>query len=211
VTGRRARLAALGGTLALALVLCGCGVPTSGARAIKVQVPTPPTAVSTTAPLQPSDEIQVTIVLLSGTVPHPVTRYSPQQLDRLATVLSDLLIGPQPGDIQSGLSTAIPSATKLIGVSPNPSGTPGEFVPTSNAVTVNLSSDFLETIGPSQVLAVEQVVFTIACDLTTSVATRVAFEVEGVPQDVPIANGTSVAGPVSASDYLPPGATLSCS
>jgi hypothetical protein len=203
-------MAALCGTVALAILLCACGVPTSGARAIKVQVPAPPAPASTTTPQQTSDEIPVTIVLLSGTNPHPVTRYSPQQLDRLATVVSDLLIGPQPGDLLSGLTTAIPSTTKLIGVSPNPSGTPGEFVPASNAVTVNLSSDFLETNGPSQVFAVEQVVFTIACDLTTSVATRVAFEIEGVPQDVPIANGTSVTRPVSASDYLPAGATLSC-
>ena len=203
------RLAALGATVALAVALCGCGVPTSGApRAIsKNQVPTPPASAPTTT-TPPADDIAVTIVLLDSTTNgyHPVTRYAPQELDRLASVLTDLLVGPQPGEVLHGLTTAIPATTKLIGVSPNPAGTPG-VVP-SEPVTVNLSADFLEINGLSQVLAVEQVVFTVACDLTPVAppTTRVFFEVDGVAQDVPIANGTSVSRPVTAADYGP----LSC-
>ena len=203
------RLAALGATVALAVALCGCGVPTSGApRAIsKNQVPTPPASAPTTT-TPPADDIAVTIVLLDSTTNgyHPVIRYAPQELDRLASVLTDLLVGPQPGEVLHGLTTAIPATTKLIGVSPNPAGTPG-VVP-SEPVTVNLSADFLEINGLSQVLAVEQVVFTVDCDL--SATTRVVFEVAGNVTPVPIANGTSVSRPVTAADYLPAGGTLDC-
>ena len=201
----RARLGALSGTLGLAIALAACGVPTSDSpRALsQSDLPVPPAAATTTT-APPADEVAVTIVLLDSATnaPTPVLRYAPQQSDRLQTVLNDLLLGPAPGSETLHLTSAIPSSTRLIGVSPNPLGTPG--VAPSGPVTVNLSADFIEINGPSQVLAVEQVVFTVACDLTPT--TRVLFEVDGVPQDVPIANGTSVNRPVAAADYGP----LSC-
>jgi spore germination protein GerM len=197
-TTRITRVAPLIATIALALTLCACGVPITGARAIsKSQVPSaPPPVPTTTQP--PSDYTQVTIVLLTAAnnVPHPVIRYTPQESDRLFTVLSDLLAGPSAGETLDGLTTAIPDATKLIGVSPNPLAP--AIVP-SGPVTVNLSADFLDITGLDQVLAVEQVVFTVGCSLTPT--TRVVFEVQGVPQDVPIGNGTSVSRAVDSSDY----------
>ena len=205
----RARLAALGGTVVLALALAACGVPVSGSpRAIsKSDLPAAPAAATTTT-APPADEVAVIIVLLDSATnaPSPVLRYAPQQSDRLQTVLTDLLLGPAPGSETLHLTSAIPSSTRLIGVSPNPLGTPG--IAPSGPVTVNLSADFIAINGPSQVLAVEQVVFTVACDLTPVAppTTRVFFEVDGVAQDVPIANGTSVSRPVTAADYGP----LSC-
>lgn len=204
----RGRLGALVATVALAIVLAACGISTSGSpRAIsKSLVPSPPPPAATTT--VPSDDIQVTIVLLNSATnaPVPVARYVPQQQDNLHTLVSDLLLGPQQGDVVHGLFSAIPVGTKLIGVSPNPAGTPG-VVP-SLPVTVNLSVAFSDVSGLSQVLAIEQVVFTVECDLTP--ATRVLFEVEGVPQDVPVLGGGLVARAVSATDYLAPGSTLSC-
>ena len=206
---RARRLSALVATLALTSVLAACGVSTSGSpRAIsRSLVPSsPPPAVTTTVP---SDDIQVTIVLLNAasnsTV--PVARYVPQQLDNLHTVVSDLLLGPAEGDVVHGLFSAIPAGTKLIGISPDPAGTPG--LEPSMPVTVNLTLDFSDVSGLSQVLAIEQVVFTVECDLTST--TRVLFEIEGVPQDVPVLGGGLVDRAVSATDYLAPGATLDCS
>lgn len=196
--GRIPRLAPLIVTVVIACTLCACGVPTSGARTIsKSQVPSAPTPVPTTTP-PPLDYTPVTIVLLNGAnnVPHPATRYTPQESDRLFTVLSDLLKGPSAVETLDGLTTAIPDATTLIGVSPNPSAP--AIVP-SSPVTVNLSADFLDITGLDQVLAVEQVVFTVGCALTPT--TRVIFEVQGVPQDVPIGNGTSVSRAVDSTDY----------
>jgi spore germination protein GerM len=200
---RTRRLAPLIATVVVALTLCACGVPTSGARAIaKSQVPSaPPPVPTTTQP--PRDFTQLTIVLLNAAnnVAHPVIRYTPQESDRLSTVLSDLLAGPSPGETLDGLTTAIPETTRLIGVSPNPLAP--AIVP-SGPVTVNLSADFLDITGLDQVLAVEQVVFTIGCVLTPT--TRVVFEVQGVPQDVPIGTGQAVSRAVDSSDY----GTLSC-
>ena len=199
---------ALVSAVALAVVLGGCGVPTSGRpHAIsKSNLPAAPAPPTTTTPN--SDDVEVTIVLLNAVTnaPAPVHRFVALKADNLRTVLSDLLSGPQPGETLQGLTSAIPPTTALIGVSPNPLGTPG-VVP-SEPVIVNLSSDFTEINGPDVVLAVEQLVFTVACDLTPSV--RVLFEVEGAPQDVPIATGTSISQPVTSADYLSAGATLDC-
>ena len=206
---RKAAAGALVGAIALAVGLCGCGVPTSGpAHAIsKTHLPAPPAPVTTTTPPN-SDDVEVTIVLLDAVsdTPAPVHRFVALKDDNLRTVLSDLLSGPQPGETLQGLTSAIPATTVLIGVSPNPLGTPG--VAPSAPVIVNLSSDFIEVNGPDVVLAVEQVVFTVACDLTPSA--RILFEVEGAPRDVPIANGTSISQPVTSADYLAAGTTLDC-
>ena len=191
------RLAPMIATVVVALTLCACGVPTSGARAIaKSEVPSVPPPVPTTT--QPPDFTQLTIVLLNGAnnVPHPAIRYTPQGSDRLSTVLSDLLAGPSPPETLAGLTTAIPETTRLIGVSPNPLAS--AIVP-SGPVTVNLSADFLDITGLDQVLAVEQVVFTVGCSLTPT--TRVVFEVQGVPQDVPIGTGQAVSRAVDSTDY----------
>jgi spore germination protein GerM len=130
----------------------------------------------------------------------------PQKSDDLATILTDLLDGPQPGELLKGLTTAIPSSTALVGVTPNPAGTPA-VVP-NVPVTINLSEEFLEVGGAEQVAAIEQMVFTVACDLAASV--RVLFEVGGSLQAVPILGGGLFTGAVTASDYLATGTTLSC-
>jgi hypothetical protein len=191
----------------LAIALAACGVPTSGApRAIgKSALPIPPPSTTTTAPI---DGVQVTIVLLSAatSAPTPVHRVVALKDDNLRSVLSDLLSGPQPGETLQGLTTAIPTSTQLFGVDPNPLGTPGKTP--STPIVINLSTDFLEINGPNVVLAIEQVVFTVACDL--SATARVSFEVDGDPQDVPIAIGTSVSRPVTAADYLATGTGLDC-
>jgi spore germination protein GerM len=209
VRAGRVRLIALASAVAFAIGISGCGVPTSGSpHAIsKSELPAaPPPATTTTTPN--SDDVEVTIVLLNAvtSAPIPVHRFVALRDDSLRTILSDLLSGPQPGETLQGLTSAIPTTTQLINLSSNPLGTPG--VAPSAPVTVDLSTDFIEINGPDVVLAVEQVVFTIGCDLTPS--TRVLFEVEGVPQDVPIASGTSVSRPVSTADYLPAGTALNC-
>jgi Sporulation and spore germination len=200
----RVRIAMLGTALALALALGACGVPISGSpRAIsRNQVPTPPPPSTTTT--AGADEIPVTIVLVNATtsLAAVATRYAPQQSDHLSTALSDLLAWTPTGNEQ-GLTSAIPAATRLVGVSPN--ANLGE-TPTT-VVTVNLSLDFLAINGLSQVLAVEQVVFTVACALVPT--TRVLFEVDGVAQPVPIGSGISVSRPVSATDYPSPPACAS--
>jgi hypothetical protein len=69
-------------------------------------------------------------------------------------------------------------------------------------VTVNLSAPFGQLSGPLQVLAVEQVVFTVVAETTP--ATGVLFEVSGIPIDVPLSDGRQVSTPVYPWAYLAP-------
>jgi spore germination protein GerM len=191
----------------LAIGLGGCGVPTSGSpRAISLS--NLPVAPASTTTVPNSDDVRVTIVLLSASTsaPTPVYRFVALKDDNLRTLLSALVSGPSAGETELGLTTAIPSTIQLFNVIPNPPGTPG--VAPSNPVIVNLSTGFLAINGPPVVLAVEQIVFTVGCDLTPT--TRVLFEVDGDPIDVPIAAGTSVSAPVTSVDYLATGETLNC-
>jgi spore germination protein GerM len=197
VTGARHRAHLAAVCLGL-LALAGCGVPVSGSpRALSVNdLPPPQAAVTTTT--APADYLKLTIVFLgTNGQPTPVSRYAAAQQDRLSTALGDLFQGPVGNEILL-VTTAIPGPTQLLRVTPDPPANTGP--PSSGPVIVNLSGDFLATSGPNQVLAVEQVVLTVACYL--GAATQVSFEVEGIAQPVPIGTGSSPGRPVKAADYV---------
>jgi len=188
----------LGGVAALCLALSACGISTTGgARAIShAQLPKGPQVVPTTAPsvCRPGCAT-VTIVFLDSTnnlAPVAVQRLLPPQSDQLSTIVRALLSGPAQAEQLRGLTSQIPTSTELLNT-PNP-------LKGSNQVTVDLSRDFIAGNSLLQEQEVEQVVYTIACAVTPT--TGVQFEVEGNPQPVPIASGTTVNGPVSAAaDY----------
>ncbi|MGH9046204.1 MAG: GerMN domain-containing protein [Acidimicrobiales bacterium] len=196
---RRLRPAAIGAVTVLCLVLAGCGVPINGSpRAIsKTDEPAPSASTTTTNPAGPY--VFVTLVVLNPAhTATPVSRVTPERSDSLDTVLNDLLgWTPIGAEISSGLFTAIPPSTQLIKVDPNPVGS--QAIPPSTPVTVDLSPTFIESTGLDQELAVEQVVFTVACDL--GAATKVSFAVNGIGQPVPVSNGTLAKGSVTAADY----------
>ena len=196
--GRRALIAALGAAAA-ALALSACGVPVTGSARALSRGDLPPAQAASTTTTAPADDLALTIMLLDpNQQPTPVTRYAPQQQDRLSTALDDLFAGPGSSDLTRGLTTAIPDTTQLLRVSPDPPANAGP--PANGPVTVDLSGNFLIITGLTQLLAVEQVVLTVACYLGET--TPVAFEVEGSPLSVPTGSGTSVTRPVLATDYL---------
>jgi spore germination protein GerM len=182
--------------IGLALVVAACGVPVSGSpRALSDRDLPPPQAAS--PPTTAADEVPLTIVLISPSGTYtPALRAALPQQDKLSTALTDLLGGPLGKEIPAGITSAIPSTTTLLGVTPNPSaGT----VP-AGPVTVDLSEDFLGATGTSQILATGQVVLTISCYLGPQIPVR--FEIESSPQPVPIGTGADVSQPVTAADYL---------
>jgi hypothetical protein len=199
---RRRRIGLAGLLSAVALAVAACGVPVGGGPHSLSKGDLPPAPVET--PTTSITAFQLPVVLVDAATNPPTAvvaeRYTPQQSYRLSVPLRILLQGPSGREPSQGVFSAIPATTKLLGVTPNPVVT--SSVGTGTLVTVNLSPDFLETTGSNQVLAVEQVVFTIACNL--SVTTRVSFQVAGVPQGVPVGNGTFVRSPVSATDYGTP-------
>jgi spore germination protein GerM len=186
--------------LTVALIVSACGIATTGPHAIpKSQLPNIAAgATPTTAPN--ADFISVTIVLLqaSSNAPVAVNRFVPPQADRLATVLSDLLLGAEAKEQQQGLFSAIPTTTRLRSV------TPANLAPDSipdSIITVDLSQDFTAISGLAQELEVQQVVSTVSCFFSPSSTPRVLFKVEGEPLPVPIATGISVSRPVTVADY----------
>ncbi len=192
----RLRSGTLIAVVALALIACGCGVPTSGSPSAldKSDVPQLPPTTTTT----PSANLPFTVVWLNGSnAPSPQVLYAPRQSDRLANALVTLLAGPTP---PSQFSTAIPAVTTLIGVSPNSNGLPAAAP--DQPVVVNVSLEFTASSGVDEVLAVEQVVLTIACNLTPAAHVSVSFEVDGSPLPVPISSGSPVSRPVTPADYI---------
>jgi spore germination protein GerM len=189
VTRRRAVAAVLSAFFALAL--SACGIATSGGpRAIAPnQIPDVLQGAATTT-TTPGCVVPVSVVLLdqlNNGAPVAVARCVSQQ-GQLSSVVRQLLLGPTDTELLKGFSSAIPPTTRLLFLNVSKLG----------VVTVDLSIDFISGSSPQQEQEVEQVVFTIACALTP--VTRVAFEVEGSPQSVPIASGATVSGPVTAAD-----------
>ncbi len=180
----------------LALAGCACGVPTSGSPRALGQNDVPQLApTTTTAPAALSDLPFTVVWLTSSNATAALVRYAPEQANRLANALNVLLEGPP-----AAYFTAIPIATRLNGVTPN--AAVGQASVQSEPITVDLSNSFQESSGLDELLAVEQVVFTIACNLPQAVPhLLISFEVDGNPLQVPVLNNTTVARPVTPADY----------
>ena len=191
----RPRAGVLAPLMVLALVLCACGVPISGSPRSLGKGDVPRLAPTSTTTSSPTANLPFTVVWLDGSNnPAPQILYAPSQSDRLANALDTLLDGPKNNQF-----TTIPPQTRLNQVTPNPSLV--SAAAPDNPVVVNISSEFTESGGNDQVLAVEQVVFTIACNLTPAARVSVLFEVDGTPLSVPLLSGSPVARPVTPADY----------
>jgi hypothetical protein len=211
VSGRRAGLVA--GIVAGAMTLGACGVPITGSPSALSKSALPPVlGAPTTTSSPPAAYLPFVIFFISPTnnTLVPVQRGAAPRSNNLRTAITALLAGPvAPKEIQEGLFNPLQSV-QLIGVSPNlvlnASAAP------SGPITVDLSLDFLPISGVNQVLAVEQVVFTVACNVASASlapSVRVSFEVTGTNQPVPLPNGATTDAPVTPSDYLN-GQPLSC-
>jgi hypothetical protein len=180
--GRAALALALG---ALLVATAGCGVPvdshpTALARhgiPFNLLAPNVSTTTATTAPSPIEVPVQIFLVGPTGHLV-PVARDVPVSAPDLATLLRALLAGPTDAESAAGLQSALTTQTKVIdaGIS-------------GGTATVNLGGAFGQLVGPPQIQAVAQVVFT-ASGLPG--VTGVTFELMGAPVDVPVASGAQV-------------------
>ena len=183
--GTRSRAITALVTLAVLVGLAGCGVPVDRQPAALSRPGIPfgllePTSPSTTATTAPSPiEVPVQIFLIGpGSHLSPVARDVPVSAPDLATVLGALVVGPTDAEAGAGLSSAIPAQTTILGA--NISG---------GVATINLGGTFDQLVGPPQIQAVAQVVFT-ASGLPG--VTGVTFELSGSAVEVPVASGAQV-------------------
>lgn len=183
--------------LPLAALAAACAVPTQGSPSaippsrvpFNLLDPHPPT--TTTTQPKPSSYVGVKVYFLNthandALTPSDRLVSAPAQLPAIITAL---VSGPSSGDSAAGLTTAIPSDVAVLSATDNTA---------TNVVTVNFNTAFGEITGTATEQAVAQVVTTVVNEV--GLGAGVVFEINGTHTEVPIANGSEVAGPVYLLD-----------
>lgn len=192
---RRRRATVLAVLVLAALGLGACGVPvdarpTALARngiPFGLLDPVPPPTTSTTAPSPVGVPVQIFLIGPAGHLV-AVARDVPVSAPDLASVLGALVFGPTDVEAASGLQTALSQQTTILGANID-----------GHIATVNLGGTFGQLVGPPQIQAVAQIVFTVC---TLPGVTGVTFELSGLPVEVPVASGAQV--PVAGTSQFGP-------
>jgi len=172
------------------LVVAGCGgndavdigpAPKAKSQAVTgLESPTPKQLVS----------LKVWLVQGKGLVAR--NRAHPETVRVATAAIDELLAGPTQGERRgSGITTAIPRGTRLLGIGIE-----------NGIATVDLSSQFQSGAGSESLqLRLAQVVYTLTQFPTVK---KVRFELDGAPVDVLSNRGTVVDRPVGRKDYGAP-------
>jgi Sporulation and spore germination len=178
-----------------AFVAAGCAIPTQNApspiASSKVPFdllnPHPPT--TTTTQPKPSSLVPVKVFFLnSSNQLEPAARVvaSPAPL---TSIITAMLAGPTSAETTNGVFTALPGDVTVLSTTTQ-----------GSVVTVNMNTAFGQITGNNTEQAVAQIVATVATE--NGLATGVIFEIDGQRTEVPIANGSQVAGPVYLIEFL---------
>jgi hypothetical protein len=170
----------------LVVLLGGCGVPVDDRPRPVTAPPGSFPAGSGTATTDPDGRVDETLCFVRGVGLAAVTRRV-DGLSGVDTHLQHLLAGPDEGERERGLSSALPGTVAVAGAST--AGT---------VVTVDVREAGEETGRSDEVLAFGQIV----CTLTERAdVDSVAFRRDGQPLEVPRADGSLSALPLTAADY----------
>jgi len=169
---------------AVALGLTGCGVPIDKQPAALSRHGIPfgllnPTS-ATSSPTATTSPIEVPVqVFLIDPTDHLVAvgRDVSVRPPDLQSVLGALVAGPTATESGAGLQTALAQTTVI------------DASIAGGIATVNLGGTFGQLVGPPQIQAVAQVVFTAS---SLPGITGVTFELSGSPVEVPVASGVEV-------------------
>jgi spore germination protein GerM len=181
---RRSALISLAAA-ALVLGLAACGVPVDKQPAalnpngvpFDLLAPTQSTTTVTTAPSPIEVPVRIFLIGPSGHLV-AVTRTVSVSPPDLATVLRALVAGPTEVESTAGLQSAVTAQTTVLGA--NIAG---------GVATVNLGGAFGQLVGPPEIQAVAQVVFTASA---LPGVTGVTFQLAGQSVEVPVASGALV-------------------
>ena len=179
----------------MAIGAASCGIPTesvpstipTSAVPFDLLNPSPPTTTIVTAP--PVASVSVPIYLVAPTQHvSPVFRNVAPPAN-LTQVLGALLEGPTSAESATGLQSFL-------------TGKPNDVVATevNGIATINFTTSPVQVVGPNQILAISQVVFTA---MAQPGITGVIFEIAGTSVEVPTAGGAQVPGPVNDATYAP--------
>ncbi len=199
---RARRVVAAVALVSAAAMLAGCGVPVDSQPTALSRNGIPfgllnPAAPSTTTTTTPSSvEVPVQIFLI-GPTGHlvAVARDVPVSAPDLQTVLEALVAGPTDVEESAGLQSALSGQTTIFGATI-----------VGQIATINLGGSFGQLVGPPQIQAVAQIVFTASA---LPGVTGVSFELSGTPVQVPVASGAQV--PVASTAQFAPYAPVASS
>jgi spore germination protein GerM len=172
-----------------ASALSGCGVPDDrDVRPIDRTLPFglgTPRATASPSGEPASREIAIYLVRSDRLV---AVRHAGDRGPVEQAALKELLGGPTAGDLRRGLSSALPPGlhAELVSVE-------------AGAARVDVSAELVQVRGEQQLLAIAQIVLTLA---STKTVVSVRFDLDGSPIQVPISDGSLVERPVTAADYL---------
>ena len=198
------------GAAAVAAVLAGCGSATppagSGTTTTTTRAPSPTTSTTapttTTAPAPPATRspgttapptpapktMEVRLYLMRGDKLGASTHRVPATVAVATAAVTELLAGPSAVDRAAGLSTTIPAATRLLGLSIS-----------AGTARVDLSAAFASGGGSLSMTArLAQVVYTVT---QFPAARSVSFLVEGRPATVFGGEGIVLDHPSTRSDF----------
>lgn len=169
--------------LALVIVVSACGIPIDAEPELVDIEEIPSPAEDTPAPGELA-AVSMYLVRNEGLV--HVTRDLPSP-PSLTSIFDSLLGRVTEPERRANLRTAIPPGTGTISVTED-----------GPLLRIDLNSEFAAVGGEEEILAVAQIVLT-----ATSIEgiEQVAFQLEGVPTDVPVAEGALSVDPVGAEDY----------
>ena len=195
--GRRTGQHALTALVAVAAVfsLAGCGVPVDKQPSalsrhgipFDLLQPNPSTTTAATAPSPVEVPVQIFLIGPTGHLA-AVTRAVSGSTPDLGTVLEALVAGPTDAESARGLQSALTTQTTILSATV-----------AGGTATVNVGGTFGQLVGPPEIQAVAQVVFTATA---LPGVTGVTFELSGQPVQVPVASGALV--PVAVRAQVAP-------
>jgi hypothetical protein len=178
-----ALLAAAGGALALALTGCG------SSKAVSLGKPTTPTATAKeqTGKVPTLLSLEVWFARNDGLI---AVRRTLQPTQRVATAaVGELLAGPTAAEHDSGVLSAVPGGTRLLGIAIR-----------NGIATVDLTSEFQSGGGSrSMQLRLGQIVYTLTQFPTVQ---KVRFLLDGTPVNVFSSGGIVLDHPVGRAEYI---------
>lgn len=165
------------------LLACGCGVPLDSEPIILGPLPELPGGLGT---IDDRELEAVTLYLVRNDRITAITRdlVAPPTAE---SVIESLLAGTTGPEERANLRSSIPPGTEA-----------SELEVQSGVATIDLTRQFTQIGGDEEILAVAQIVFSLAGlpDIDS-----VQFLISGVPTAVPIASGVLTDRPVDSEDY----------
>jgi hypothetical protein len=176
------------GLLAIAVFAVGCAIqPDSAPRDIPddLQEPETPSASAAGGVARGTDRI---FLLAQDDTEQPVLRTVQRDTNNdPQALLTELISGPNPGELEAGLRSAIPSDLQLRSVRLD-----------AGVVQVDLSDALLDLSGGDLTRAIAQIVFTAS---EIPAGDSVLIRVNGATQEWPDGSGTQHRGPLTTYDF----------